>query len=350
MPFGKTRSQNDDGAFAMPRHLPLLLAASLLLTGAALPRTGPVPEEKPAAAGKAPANGEAPEKPETAAEPEAPVKADGAAEPTPAEVPTPEPKPPVEPEEQPSSPSASDPTSDEDTAPDKREPDASSPAEEPQNDTDTRSATEGEQEDNEEEQQTEQAEAPPPIATEDPEALKACLADLKALGTKFQTAASIDDGEGCGIDHPLEVAEVLPGIDTGGAQMRCETARALGHWLKDTVNPALKIAMPDRKITGLTTGSTYACRLRNSATEGKISEHARGNAIDIAAFRLDDGSEVPMKPRAEDGTMEGAFQRTASAGACLHFTTVLSPGSDATHQDHLHLDVLERESGYRYCR
>ncbi|MDY6961676.1 MAG: extensin family protein, partial [Pseudomonadota bacterium] len=67
-------------------------------------------------------------------------------------------------------------------------------------------------------------------------------------------------------------------------------------------------------------------------------------------FRLDDGSEVTMKPRAEDGTLEGAFQRTASAGACLHFTTVLAPGSDPTHMDHLHLDVLERESGYRYCR
>ncbi len=190
----------------------------------------------------------------------------------------------------------------------------------------------------------------PPVASEDAEALKTCLADLAALGTKFKAAARIDEGEGCGIDRPLEVAEVLPGVDTGGAQMRCETARSLARWVKDTVTPALRIAMPGRSIAGLSTGSTYACRLRNGASEGKISEHARGNAIDIAAFRLDDGSEITMKPRAEDGTLEGAFQRTATAGACLHFTTVLSPGSDAAHQDHLHLDVLERDSGYRYCR
>ena len=190
----------------------------------------------------------------------------------------------------------------------------------------------------------------PPVASEDAEALKTCLADLAALGTKFKAAARIDEGQGCGIDRPLEVAEVLPGVDAGGAQMRCETARSLARWLKDTVAPALRIAMPGRSIAGLSTGSTYACRLRNGASEGKISEHARGNAIDIAAFRLDDGSEITMKPRAEDGTLEGAFQRTATAGACLHFTTVLSPGSDAAHQDHLHLDVLERDSGYRYCR
>uniref|UniRef100_UPI002617FC8A extensin family protein n=1 Tax=uncultured Rhizobium sp. TaxID=155567 RepID=UPI002617FC8A len=43
-------------------------------------------------------------------------------------------------------------------------------------------------------------------------------------------------------------------------------------------------------------------------------------------------------------------QRSLNAMACLYFTTVLSPGSDAAHQDHLHLDVIKRNSGFRYCR
>ena len=176
------------------------------------------------------------------------------------------------------------------------------------------------------------------------------MADLAALGTRFKTVERIDDGQGCGIDQPIDVAEFLPGVDAGGATMRCKTAQALGHWLKDTVQPALNIAMPGRRITGLVPGSTYACRLRNSASTGKISEHAYGNAYDVAAFKLDNGDKMEMKPRAEDSTMEGAFQRTATAGACLHFATVLSPGSDATHEDHLHLDVMDRKGGYRYCR
>ena len=67
-------------------------------------------------------------------------------------------------------------------------------------------------------------------------------------------------------------------------------------------------------------------------------------------IKLDNGQKMEMKPRVEDSTLEGAFQRTATAGACLHFTTVLSPGSDAAHETHLHLDVLERKGGYRYCR
>ncbi|MDQ0137008.1 hypothetical protein J2T08_004947 [Neorhizobium galegae] len=191
---------------------------------------------------------------------------------------------------------------------------------------------------------------PPPLVKEDPEELKACLAELTSLGAKYEPTDPIDEGGGCGIESPIDVAEVLPGVSLGGATMRCKTALSMAHWLKDTVQPALNIAMPGRRITGLVPGSTYACRLRNSASTGKISEHARGNAFDVAAFKLDNGEKMTMKPRDEDPTMEGAFQRTATAGACLHFTTVLSPGSDAAHQNHLHLDVLERKDGYRYCR
>ncbi|MGF9563710.1 extensin family protein [Neorhizobium sp. BT27B] len=192
---------------------------------------------------------------------------------------------------------------------------------------------------------------PPPLEKEDPEELKACLADLTALGTKFETIPAITGEEpGCGIEQPIAVKEILPGVETGGAQMRCETAKALATWMKDNVQPAMNVAMPGRKVTGIVPGSTYACRLRNSASTGKVSEHARGNAIDVAAFKLDNGEKFEMKPREEDSTLEGAFQRTATASACLYFSTVLSPGSDATHQDHLHLDVLDRKSGYRYCR
>jgi hypothetical protein len=191
---------------------------------------------------------------------------------------------------------------------------------------------------------------PPPLVKEDPEELKACLADLTSLGVKFEPTDPIDDGNGCRIESPIDVTEVLPGVSLGGATMRCKTAVSMAHWLKDTVQPALNIAMPGRRITGIVPGSTYACRLRNSASTGKISEHARGNAFDVAAFKLDNGEKMEMRPRTEDSTMEGAFQRTATAGACLHFTTVLSPGSDAAHQNHLHLDVLERKDGYRYCR
>lgn len=190
------------------------------------------------------------------------------------------------------------------------------------------------------------------IVAEDPQRYAACVSELKSLGAEFTEAQPISEEEGtCGIEKPITVKQPLPGIAlSDSSPLRCEAALALSHWLKDTVEPAVKVAFPDRKLTGVRNAPSYACRKRNHAETGKVSEHAKGNALDIIALEFDKGEPIEMKPKAEDPTMEGAFQRTATAGACLHFRTVLSPGSDATHEDHLHLDVLERRGDYRYCR
>ncbi|MBD8686789.1 MULTISPECIES: extensin-like domain-containing protein [unclassified Rhizobium] len=197
-------------------------------------------------------------------------------------------------------------------------------------------------------------EEPPrdPVKAENPEELKACLTELKELGAQFKELPPIPGEEdGCGIASPLELSVVIPGIKLEPeGTMRCEAALALSRWAKNVVVPTAKIALPDRSVTAFGNASTYICRNRNSASTGKISEHAKGSAVDIATLTFDKGEPLVMKPRGEDGTMEGAFQRTITTAACLFFRTVLSPGSDATHQDHLHMDVLERKGGYLYCR
>lgn len=193
---------------------------------------------------------------------------------------------------------------------------------------------------------------PEPVKPEDPAALQACLGALKEIGAEFKPLEPIRNAEqGCGIESPIELSVVLPGIKLEpSGTMRCETALALSHWTKEMMLPAAALALPERKVTAIANASTYICRNRNSAENGKISEHAKGNAVDISTIAFDKGEPLVMKPRGEDGTPEGAFQRTITAAACLFFRTVLSPGSDATHQDHLHLDVLERKGGYLYCR
>ncbi|WP_332305178.1 extensin-like domain-containing protein [Rhizobium sp. GR12] len=193
---------------------------------------------------------------------------------------------------------------------------------------------------------------PEPVRPEDPAALQACLGALKDIGAEFKQLEPIrDEEQGCGIEAPIELSVVLPGIKLEpSGTMRCETALALSRWTKEMMLPAAALALPERKVTAIASASTYICRNRNSAENGKISEHARGNAVDISTIAFDKGEPLVMKPRGEDGTAEGAFQRTITAAACLFFRTVLSPGSDATHQDHLHLDVLERKGGYLYCR
>lgn len=330
----------------------LLAGASLLLMSVDLPTSGPKPEPKPAEASDQTEPPATPEPDPAAAAPE--TTEDGQATvPAQADIPVPQDKPDDETAPAPDAAAPAPRDSADDTDPDgKKDPASETPAQPTPSEVPVPKDKDVKEEE-EEKAKDKKAEVPPPppLETEDPEELKACLADLKALGTKFETQAKITEDEpGCGIEQPIAVAEILPGVDTGGAVMRCETAQALAKWVKNNVQPAMTIAMPGRRVTGIVTGSTYACRLRNNASSGKVSEHARGNAIDVAAFTLDNGETLAMSPRQEDSTLEGAFQRTATASACLYFSTVLAPGSDAAHEDHLHLDVLERRNGYRYCR
>lgn len=298
----------------MTKRLAVILIGLGLLTGAALPPTGPVPTEKP------------------------PAPADQPAVPAPAEKP---------PEAEESAPVPVPPPA-EDVVPAEKPEDAPAPALEVR------------------------LPGPPPparglppvpglqpakptairVAPEDPEQFAACQAELKTLGTVFETAAPIDDGEGCGMSNPIVVREILPGIKLAPeATFRCETALQLAHMTRETIIPAARIALADKgELKAIQQASAYVCRNRNSAATGKISEHAYGNAIDIAGLEFDKGV-VPMVIAAQDdGTLPAAFQRSLNAAACLYFTTVLSPGSDDAHKDHLHLDVIERKSGYRFCR
>ncbi|KQW29064.1 hypothetical protein ASC71_11375 [Rhizobium sp. Root1240] len=202
-----------------------------------------------------------------------------------------------------------------------------------------------------------EAKAPPPPpdpapVSETPEDLAMCLRDLKAMGAEFTEDAAIDDETGCGIAHPVTVSRILPTVTLEpGATIRCETALSLARMTRDLLIPAAARAFPNRPaLSGIAQASGYVCRNRNSAETGKISEHAHGNAIDIAALSFGKENVPLMIAKQDDGTAEAAFQRALNAIACLYFTTVLSPGSDAAHQDHLHLDVIERKSGFRYCR
>lgn len=192
---------------------------------------------------------------------------------------------------------------------------------------------------------------PAPVS-ETPENLALCLKDLKAIGADFSQEQAIDGEFGCGIAHPVTVSRILPEVALEPeATLRCETALSLARMTRDMLIPAAARAFPDKpKLTGVSQASGYVCRNRNSADDGKISEHAYGNALDIAGLSFGDEKMPVMIARQDDGTAEAAFQRAFNALACLYFTTVLSPGSDATHQDHMHLDVIERKSGFRYCR
>ncbi|MCK0166979.1 extensin family protein [Jannaschia sp. S6380] len=179
----------------------------------------------------------------------------------------------------------------------------------------------------------------------------ACLAALDEMGTVYSEVEPIvpEEDADCGILRPIEVTEILPGIVVEPpATVRCPTARSLADWTQDFVLPAAE-RLNRGAVTALQNGTGYNCRRRNNQPDGKLSEHAFGNAFDLMGFTFSAGDPLPIVPRARDGTMEESFQDAVRAAACVDFATVLGPGSDPYHDDHLHIDIKARNSGFRLC-
>ncbi len=148
---------------------------------------------------------------------------------------------------------------------------------------------------------------------------------------------------GCGIKEPVRITSVDGVALSQPAVINCDTARALKTW----VRKGLKPAFGRKDVVGLRIAASYACRPRNNIRGAKISEHGRGNAIDIAAIILADGKDIVV---AEDWRRSaGKPMRKAHKAACGPFSTTLGPESDRHHRDHLHFDIA-RQRGGAYCR
>lgn len=186
------------------------------------------------------------------------------------------------------------------------------------------------------------------------QAEKRCLANGSASANAFVQLLSPIDGNGaCGIGRPFRVRASLAGdvwLDPG-ATLDCSMTAALDQWLAEVVQPAAQrhFGVP---VIGAKVLGSYSCRTRNSQPGARISEHAFGNAIDIASFMLAGGHWTAVESGWRGRGAERAFWREIHAGACKRFYTVLSPDADSFHHDHLHLDLARhaRDGNYRYCK
>jgi hypothetical protein len=148
---------------------------------------------------------------------------------------------------------------------------------------------------------------------------------------------------------PLTTAPVAPVEVKPAATLACPIVSALDRWVADSVQPAAQrwLGQPVVEIRQI---SAYSCRGMNAQPGARISEHAFGNALDIAAFTLANGRRITVRDGWRGAPEEQAFLRDVHAGACNHFSTVLAPGSNAFHYDHMHVDLMRRSSGNGLCQ
>lgn len=153
----------------------------------------------------------------------------------------------------------------------------------------------------------------------------------------------------CGGEDMVELEAVLvekgKAIDIRPAPvLRCEMAEQLTLWVRDDI--AVRVAKSGLTLASVETYDDFSCRGRNRVFGAKLSEHGKGNAVDIRSITFTDKKSVLLT----DKTFAKDVRTDLRASACARFTTVLGPGSDGYHEEHVHLDLIQRRGGFRMCQ
>jgi hypothetical protein len=181
-----------------------------------------------------------------------------------------------------------------------------------------------------------------------------CAVRLKGLGVTFKALPPLGVAKSCGAAAPLEVSEIAGVSIVPAGTFTCDMVEALHGWIGNSIVPAARQHLKKKLVT-INNATAYACRRRNGLASGKLSEHAKANALDIATLGFDDGSFINIKgdwsgvKQLIGVSAKGNFLRQIRRDSCIRFTTVLGPGSDKYHGDHFHIDVARRKNGYRIC-
>ena len=128
------------------------------------------------------------------------------------------------------------------------------------------------------------------------------------------------------------------------AVLRCKMATAIADWIRTDIVPiAAKLGST---VSDLDNFDSFECRGRNRVVGAQLSEHGRANALDVRAIKLANGKSIYLTDR----TVAREVRESVLHSVCARFSTVLGPGSDWYHEDHIHLDIAERRNNYRICQ
>lgn len=175
--------------------------------------------------------------------------------------------------------------------------------------------------------------------------------ELKRLGVTYVDLPPIYAWNGaCRIDYPVKVLGLSGGVALKpAATLNTTLAVTFAKYVRRDFAPAVRW----RYLSGINTiytGSSYSCRRMIGESSHHISEHAKGNAIDVMKIRLDSGRVIDVEKPGWFSFRQRGFLNRVRAEACDYFTTVLGPGYNRAHANHFHFDLMRRRNGYVACR
>ncbi|MBX5161672.1 extensin family protein [Rhizobium sp. NZLR8] len=194
-----------------------------------------------------------------------------------------------------------------------------------------------------------------PAAPVDPSVMPtselACRHELKRMGVLFDEKPPISNGPACQVPYPVSLKGLSGNIGVQPAvTLNCQVTLAFAKWVKNELAPSARY----RYWTGIKTIQPlggYSCRRMNNSRQkyNPMSEHARGNAIDVGKFVLKNGHEIDVRKKGLFSLREGRLLKAVRSDSCRYFNTVLGPGSNPEHWNHFHFDLRSRKSGKAYC-
>lgn len=173
----------------------------------------------------------------------------------------------------------------------------------------------------------------------------ACRAALRAEGVRFATEPAIGTGA-CRLEDRTRLDAASLRLRPNQPNSTCAVAAGMLLWQREVVAPAATRHF-GQQVVGFDHLGTTNCR--RIAGGSRPSEHATGNAFDIAAIRLASGRRITLLSGWDGKADEQVFLRDVRDGACQIFGTTLSPDFNAAHRDHFHFDMAQRDFG-TVCR
>ncbi|MFB3304459.1 extensin family protein [Pseudomonas sp. AMR01] len=164
-----------------------------------------------------------------------------------------------------------------------------------------------------------------------------CDQVLKTSGLRVSHQADTPVDVACPLSNILRVQGADVALSSSFLAS-CPLAVAFALFERHSLQPAAQ-AVFGQAVTRVDHLGSFACRNIYNRAEGRLSQHASANALDIAGFRLADGRSISVL---KDWPGEGAnarFLRQIRDGACDDFNVVLSPDYNAAHRNHFHLDM-----------
>ncbi len=174
--------------------------------------------------------------------------------------------------------------------------------------------------------------------------LPTCRAVLERSNVAFAALPATGEGP-CARPDRTQLSAYPLAPDTPA--VTCTVAAALEMWRSKTVTPAAQEILGS-DIARIEHLGAFNCRRMRGNNSSAWSQHATANAIDIAAFVLEDGRRISVLGDWEGDDDEARFLRRVRDGSCGVFSTVLSPDYNAAHADHFHFDQTARWSSV--CR